>query len=68
MIKKNLELNNIKNGLQQKKSKITVKNTNKIKKLISLNVIVCIHKRKVKLNYLKQSQILPNLVKNINKF
>jgi hypothetical protein len=68
MIKKNIELNNIKNGLQQKKSKITIKNTNKIKKLISLNVVVYIHKKKVKLNYLKQSQILPNLIKNINKF
>jgi len=68
MIKKNIELNNIKNGLQQKKSRITIKNTNKIKKLISLNVVVYIHKKKVKLNYLKQSQILPNLIKNINKF
>jgi len=68
MIKKNIELNNIKNGLQQKKSRITVKNINKIKKLISLNVIVCVHKKKVRLNYLKQSQILPNLIKNINKF
>jgi len=68
MIKKNIELNNVKNGLQQKKNKITIKNNNKIKKLVSLNVIVCVHKKKVKLNYLKQSQILPNLIKNINKF
>jgi hypothetical protein len=68
MIKKNIELNNVKNGLQQKKNKIKIKNTNKVKKLVSLNVIVCVHKKKVKLNYLKQSQILPNLIKNINKF
>jgi hypothetical protein len=68
MIKKSTELNNIKNGLQQKKNKLTVKNINKIKKLVSLNIIICVHKRKVKLNYLKQSQILPNLIKNVNKF
>lgn len=68
MIKKNIELNNIKNGLQQKKNKITVKNINKIKKLVSLSIIVCVHKKKVKLNYLKQSQILPNLIKNVGKF
>ena len=30
MIKKSTELNNIKNGLQQKKNKLTVKNINKI--------------------------------------
>lgn len=68
MIKKSKELNNIKNGFQQNKNKITIQNLSKIKKLIDTNIVVSSYKKKIKLNYVKQSQILPNLIKNIDKF
>lgn len=68
MIKKSKELNNIKSGFQQNKNKITIQNLSKIKKLIDTNIVVSSYKKKIKLNYVKQSQILPNLIKNIDKF
>ena len=68
MIKKSKELNNIKSGFQQNKNKITIQNLSKIKKLINTNIVVSSYKKKIKLNYVKQSQILPNLIKNIDKF
>lgn len=68
MVKKSKELNNIKSGFQQNKNKITIQNLSKIKKLIDINIVISSYKKKIKLNYIKQSQILPNLIKNIDKF
>lgn len=68
MVKKSKELNNIKSGFQQNKNKITIQNLSKIKKLIDVNIVISSYKKKIKLNYIKQSQILPNLIKNIDKF
>ena len=68
MIKNKVTLNNIKNGFQQHKKKITVKNIKSINKLVKLNCIVSIRNNKVKLNYIKSTQFLPNLKKNINNY
>ena len=66
-IKKQI-LNNIYTGFQHKKSKIKkpLCNYNTVKELLSINFIVNIEGTKTKLNYIKGTPCLPNIIKNLN--
>jgi len=68
-IKKQI-LNNIYTGFQHKKSKIKkpLGNYKTVKELLHINFIVNIEGTKTKLNYIKGTPCLPNIIKNLNNW
>jgi hypothetical protein len=65
-IKKKI-LNNICTGFQHKKSKIRkpLGNCKTIKELLNINFIISIEGTKTKLNYIKGTPCLPNIIQNL---
>jgi hypothetical protein len=65
-IKKQI-LNNIYTAFQHKKSKIRkpVGNSKTMKELLIINLITNIEGTKAKLNYIKGTPCLPNIIKNL---